>query len=149
MTNATVLLSKESSEYKELEKRASSKYGETVNATGSKTIERYFSILALGRRELVKSFEEKELNFILDLFNGTAFVNTEIDLQGLAFSISDAADDYEGYKAKWEIDYRTVLEKLDSVSNFARLALIDFIEYFWHTQEDFGRLEPHKILRQM
>ena len=145
MANATILLSKESNEYKQLENRATARYGNTVNAIGNREITRYYELLRLGRRSVRRLFTENELQLLADISNGTSFEPVEIILSnnGFLMQFEDAlidAGEYEDYCGKWSVDAIEMQTKLKGLGFAEIMALIDVIEIFWSDTKKYSTL---------
>lgn len=143
----SINVTKGSKLHRQIENRASDKYGETFNAIANRDIERFYDLLEMQRRDLIKNFSENELKLILDASNGTLFDPVEVSVQNIHIGIEDAIE-FDGLDVKWNVEGEQLIKKLSDIDYLTAMALIDFIEYFWHHHENL-EFQPHKILREM
>lgn len=113
----------------------------TFNAVGNLTLERYFDIISDQRNTLRRTFDQKELSALLDACNGVWNEPITLSVTLIELGVSDALD-LDGLAVKWKIDGPALIAKLTALSQFERLALIDWIERTWqHPERDWSKLK--------
>lgn len=116
--------------------------GDSFNAAGNTALERYFEIIASERNTLRKTFTQAELSAILDACNGVWHSPITMGVAALGIGIGDALE-LDGLAAKWQIDGDKLLAKIEQMTQFQHLALIDWIERTWanHDRTDWSDLK--------
>ncbi|MGI8542384.1 MAG: hypothetical protein ACR2MD_02770 [Aridibacter sp.] len=136
MTNITAQI-KNPTTIKQIEERSSDKYGSTNNGLINTILDRYFDIIKVGTREL-REFTDAEKNLLCDICNGTIFDPFGLILENNAILLQfeDTLDLYGNqFNEKWDTDGDELKTKLENLSKTGQIALIDFIEKFWNTEE--------------
>lgn len=124
----------------ELVKRERAGFRGSMSAAIREALERYFEILADGRRSVRERFDEQDCANLLALANGTMFEGSS--LRGLLWNAQDAVDE--------DVPYPDALpalrEKLTQLSIAEHAALVDACERWWHTHARGVRVEPSALL---
>ena len=116
-----------------------------ISEVSRESLTRYFAMLGWNRRELKDKFTPGELSFLADICNGTMFTGGMIPLGLLA----DAQDAESEFYDKWEVDRKTLLDKLTKLSPCQEATLVDAIERFWEgvsSKPSLEQPEPGKLL---
>ena len=95
----------------------------------TKSLGRYLYALADARRRLADQCSDQECGLRLDACNGTLFYPFSINLVGA--TIQDAIS-MDRLDQKWEVDGPALADKLDKLSYFERLAVVDAVEVWWN-----------------
>lgn len=119
-------------------------FGDTFQSVGSGVTYAIESFVALYRRamadEIQGKFSEGELSLIIDVFNAT-FLTAGVAGQHVIPQVSDGIA-LDGLDEKWSIDKNQLLQKLESLSLFARAALEVWANGFWYggkIEKDLGK----------
>ena len=87
---------------------------------------RYYGLLKQGIRSIDGLFTSKELHFLANISCGSVSDASYIDL--LWFSVNDALVDIG---RRGEADGQSLIDKVESLDEIARYALVDSIDQFW------------------
>jgi len=110
----------------------------------TQSLERYFVILTQARRSLRQKLSNDEMAMILDVLNGTIFLDTR-SLTLVYAEIDDSLPD--GLAEKWHVDGLALVEKLRSLSYTESVALVDAAERWWKTVSDGKQPQPADALK--
>lgn len=90
-----------------------------------------------AQKNMQSFFEQNEMNFFYDVFNGHIF-NLYLNLkQTFLYEVEDAELLYS-LSQKWGIDMGKLRQKLESLSEFEIYVLSKMIDEFWHNQAKQG-----------
>lgn len=95
----------------------------------NRSLDRYFDLLTRTRRELRQLLNDKEMGLILDALNGTAFFDT-FGIYLVHHEIADAIS-MDGLDKKWEVDGKALVNKMTTMNDAQRLALVDAVQVWW------------------
>lgn len=95
-----------------------------------------YSVYQQEKNELKNYFEENEVSFILDTFNGYMLGdNFSYCKDRLIFNISDSIE-YRKADEKYGIDKDRVINKIKTLTNNQAVVLILMIQEYWQSEED-------------
>ena len=123
----------------ELEVRSSG----NISGTIAQQIERYTMSLFQARLGLREKLIDAEMGLILDVLNGTIF----IDAFSPAFIAQEIADAvrYDKSDEKWECDGEALIAKMAKFSYAENLAIVDAAERFW-LEVSAGKSPAHSAM---
>ncbi len=104
---------------------------------------RYYGLLKQGMRSIDGLFTPNEYLFLADISTGSVLDANYTET--LPYSVEDALVDI---RVKWELDGSSLLDKVRSLDQIARYALMDSIEQFG-TRTGRGELTPLNELGQL
>lgn len=102
-------------------------------------LNRYKELIAIEKRNL--GLTKNEAMLIVDSLNAT--IKDMMVIHGLEYNIEDGIH-YEGLDEKWEVDGKALVEKLKSMNNLQRLAILDGVEYYWQNSQ----MDSDELLRK-
>lgn len=102
-------------------------------------LNRYKELIAIEKRNL--GLTKNEAMLIVDSLNAT--IKDMMVIHGLEYNIEDGIH-YEGLDEKWEVDGKALVEKLKSMNNLQRLAILDCVEYYWQNSQ----MDSDELLRK-
>lgn len=106
----------------------------------SRSLERYFAIMAYERKQLAGQFSDGEIALICDVFNGSAFME-EISIRLAWASVQDGIE-MDGLDRKWEIDGPALIDKVKTLTFAQTVALVDAVEVWWNRIAHGEQPEP-------
>ena len=123
----------------ELEMRSSG----NISGTIAQQIERHMMNLFQARLGLREKLTDPEMGLILDVLNGTAFIDTFSP----AFIIHEVADSirYDKSDEKWACDGEALIAKMAKFTYAENLAIVDAAERFW-LEVGAGKNPTHKAM---
>lgn len=95
----------------------------------NKQLDRYFSLLERGRRELRALLSDNEMALILDALNGTGFFDV-FSVYFVGMEIADAIS-LDRLDEKWGVDGGTLKNKMTALTDAQRMALVDAVQMWW------------------
>lgn len=109
-------------------------------------LQRYFTLLEVGRAGARRSLSGEEVALIADVMNGTwAADPTWVRLRLLAAEVQDALRDAD-LAEKWGVDGAELLTKLQALDAAEHLAVLDSVERFWVAVGRGEQPDPRRIL---
>lgn len=93
-------------------------------------LERYFWLVAAERRNLRRLLSDSETALIVDVLNATIFAD-RFSVASLAHEVADGIE-LDRLDAKWEVDGKELVAKLENLSYGALLVLIDAVKLWWN-----------------
>lgn len=123
----------------ELEIRSSG----NISGTICKQLERYTMSLFQARLGLREKLTAPEMGLILDVLNGTIFIDTFSP----AFIIQEIADAvrYDKSDEKWECDGEALISKMTKFTYAENLAIVDACERWW-LEVSAGKNPSHEAM---
>lgn len=115
-----------------------------LSAAIARMLVRYTTALREARRDLSKQLTPQECALILDALNGSALVD-QVSIRLIPYSVRDAIE-IDGLDRKWDVDGQRLVEKLDALSPFERLALADAVEAWWERTSRGETPQPVEML---
>lgn len=107
----------------------------------SRSLDRYFAVLAAYRQDLQTQFSDAEIALILDAFNGVAF--WDITSVRLAWANVQDAIEMDSLDTKWGVnDPAGLVAKLKALDLARLVALVDAAEMWWHRVAQGERPKP-------
>lgn len=95
----------------------------------TRSLTRYFVLLAYERRDLRSQYSDKECSLILDACNGSAFFDA-FSIRMLPAGVEDAIR-FDKLDRKWGVDGPALVAKLQATTFSQRIALVDAVQRWW------------------
>lgn len=108
--------------------------GEARSTTISQDLGRYYRLLADARARLRQLLTPNEIAAIVDIQNGHWY-QQRLDAMEIVANVEDGCR-LDGLDAKWEIDGKALVAKLEALDLLAVHALADATIRFWHAVGD-------------
>ena len=122
--------------------------GETraVATTLNRALEIFADSVARAAREAEESLSKQEYCLFADIFNGS-LVDSTINIKQLILAQVRDADELEGAGAKWGVDAKKLLAKIEKLSEPACYSILLAVEFFWANYEKLDvRKSPWNLL---
>jgi hypothetical protein len=104
------------------------------------TLERYFWLVDMERRQLRQLLNNGEIALICDVLNGTMFADP-YSVNFVSMEVQDSIS-MDRLDEKWQIDGPALVQKLKGLSYGTMLALVDAVQMWWHRISQGESLQP-------
>lgn len=104
------------------------------------TLERYFWLVDVERRQLRQLLSDGEIALICDVLNGVMFADPH-SVNFVSMEVQDGIS-MDRLDEKWKIDGPALVQKLKGCSYGTMIALVDAVQMWWHRISMGESLQP-------